>query len=342
MKNSKFLTNIELHHKLQTLIQSEREILTDILVHIREADRRKLYLEYSCSSLFNYLKKYFKYSNGSAQRRIDSARLLAEVPGILKDFETGDLNLSQVTFLQKSLRDCEKKMKTDHLLADPSSKIKARVSIELKNQIISKIKAKSFEDSQVLISKALDLEIKHSTKIIYQKDESVRLELSLSKQQWDKIKKMQDLLSHSVPSGSWDEILEYVADKVIESKTLIRFKKENRTKNIAEKINLEVKNSIDEVRFNTQEVAEKADTVEQVASRQPLSKALRKEILQKHPYCQHYSRLANKICGSTWQLEVHHKKPVWAGGENIKENLTTLCAQHNRFVYQKESGVKLR
>jgi hypothetical protein len=52
-----------------------------------------------------------------------------------------------------------------------------------------------------------------------QKDESVRLQVTLTKSQWEKFLKMRELLSNTLPGGSnWHQVLECVADKVIKLK----------------------------------------------------------------------------------------------------------------------------
>jgi hypothetical protein len=35
-------------------------------------------------------------------------------------------------------------------------------------------------------------------------------------------------------------------------------------------------------------------------------------------------------CGTTDHLECHHCKPLYAGGDNSLDNLTTLCHYHHR------------
>ena len=77
---------------------------------------------------------------------------------------------------------------------------------------------KSVIESQIVVKQKLDIDIKQAPKVKHQKDESVRLKITLSKFQWQKLEKMRELLSNSVPSGTWDQVLEYVSDKVIQQK----------------------------------------------------------------------------------------------------------------------------
>ncbi|MCX6117779.1 MAG: hypothetical protein NT027_09570, partial [Proteobacteria bacterium] len=64
------LSDNELHLETQTLVSQERQVLTKILHHLREIERRRLFSDFSCSSLFDYAVKMLGYSEGQAQRRI--------------------------------------------------------------------------------------------------------------------------------------------------------------------------------------------------------------------------------------------------------------------------------
>ncbi|MGZ5278563.1 MAG: hypothetical protein ACXWC9_01390 [Pseudobdellovibrionaceae bacterium] len=64
------------------------------------------------------------------------------------------------------------------------------------------MKHKTFQESQVLIAKDLEIKIHQAAKTTCQADESVRLEMTFSKEQWQKLEKMRSLISHSLPNGS--------------------------------------------------------------------------------------------------------------------------------------------
>jgi hypothetical protein len=70
-------------------VAEERRLLHQILLLIIEIDQRKLYLPMACSSLFAYLVTLIGYSPASAQRRIDAARMMQQVPELGKKIEEG-------------------------------------------------------------------------------------------------------------------------------------------------------------------------------------------------------------------------------------------------------------
>src|SRR5207247_1189622 len=70
-----------------------------------------------------------------------------------------------------------------------------------------------------LVAKYFDLKLKPARKEVRQKDGSVRLEVTFSKEQWQKITRAQELLSNSLPDDKKVEVMiEYLCDKVIQQK----------------------------------------------------------------------------------------------------------------------------
>lgn len=279
--NLKSISNEELNRKLKSLVHQERELLSEILLHIAEVDRRKLYLKMAHPNLFSYLTEHLGYSAGSAQRRIDAARLLQEVPDVISKLETGELSLAHVSLVQKSIR--QKNIP---------------VSKEDKQVLVAEISGKSLEDSQKLVAKALDLEIKEAPRAQIQKDGSMRFEVTFTKEQWEKLLQMRELLSTSLPHGSWDKVLEYVADKMIQKQTKAQAPQPSKHVTVAKK----------------------------------------KFVLRRDRCCQYEDPITKKQCGSRWNLQIDHIEPRWAGGSNELENLRLLCALHNRSRYREQAG----
>lgn len=170
------ISNNDLDQTLKQAVKKERELSSEILLHIAEVDRRKLFLTLAYPNLFEYLTKHIGYSAGSAQRRIDAARLSKEVPEVISKLEDGSLNLAQVGLLQKSVRQCQLENKT-------------KVNTQVKKQLVESICKKSFTESQVLVSQSLNISTKELPKVTHQQNESVRFEVTLTKSQWAKLRK---------------------------------------------------------------------------------------------------------------------------------------------------------
>lgn len=91
--NLKSLSDQNLLENTSRLAQRERELTLEVLQHLREIERRMLFAKLSYSSLFEYAVKELRYSEGAAQRRISSMRLLKELPEIEAKVECGALSL---------------------------------------------------------------------------------------------------------------------------------------------------------------------------------------------------------------------------------------------------------
>lgn len=92
--NLKHLTNHILLKDTALFAQREREILIQVLWHLREIDRRKLYADEKCGSLYEYCVKKLKYSEGQAARRVKACRILQDMPELADKIQDGSLNLT--------------------------------------------------------------------------------------------------------------------------------------------------------------------------------------------------------------------------------------------------------
>ncbi len=95
----------ELLVNISALAQSERLTVSKILHHLHEIERRRLYSELGCGSLFEYAVKHLQYSEGQAGRRIQAMRVLAELPEIEDKVTSGALSLSNLAQAQGFFRE---------------------------------------------------------------------------------------------------------------------------------------------------------------------------------------------------------------------------------------------
>jgi hypothetical protein len=97
--NLKHLTDQALLGDTKNLALKEKEISLNILYHLLEIEDRKLYSELKYSSLFEYCVRHLGYSEGAAQRRISSARLMKKSPITQAALEKKEINLTQASLL---------------------------------------------------------------------------------------------------------------------------------------------------------------------------------------------------------------------------------------------------
>lgn len=108
------MSDAELLHSTKTLAHREREITLDVLRHLAEVERRKLYCDVATASglkygsLFDYAVNELKYSEGAADRRIKAMRLLKELPEVAAKVESGALTLTNIAKAQGFFRDVKR------------------------------------------------------------------------------------------------------------------------------------------------------------------------------------------------------------------------------------------
>jgi 5-methylcytosine-specific restriction endonuclease McrA len=75
-------------------------------------------------------------------------------------------------------------------------------------------------------------------------------------------------------------------------------------------------------------------TVENMPGRKPIpAKVMHAVNLRDKSQCTYKDKNNHRCSNQRW-LHIHHIKPVARGGENIIENLTTLCASHHKFLHE--------
>lgn len=98
------LSDQELLQETSRLAREERQILTAVLWHLHEIDRRRLFSELRCTSLFDYAVKHLGYSEDQACRRISAMRLLRELPEMEEKINSGALTLTNIGLAQNLFR----------------------------------------------------------------------------------------------------------------------------------------------------------------------------------------------------------------------------------------------
>lgn len=94
--NLKHLTDQALLEDIKILAGKERAISLQVLHHLKEIERRRLFSDMGYGSLFDYVIKELGYSNASASRRIQAARMLKEMPYLEKKIANGTLTMSNL------------------------------------------------------------------------------------------------------------------------------------------------------------------------------------------------------------------------------------------------------
>ncbi len=249
---------------------------------IREIMVRRLWLGYGATSMFDFMTRaHYHYAPVVAQRKIDAARLMLLFPEIKEMILSGEVNLTQLGMLATALR-----QKT--------------IPPKRQREILEAMRGQTIKNTQIILNEMLEIEVKERPKVRVQRDGSVRVELTFSKEQWEEIENAKNVISHSVSSGELTDVLGYC----------VRF-------TVAKK----------DLSVPSMEVKPRQS--------QGISRAARRFVFQRDKTCRH-RHADGSFCESRYQLQVDHIISLWKGGSHNVENLQLLCGLHNRLKYEQE------
>ncbi len=342
------LTNQELELRLKDFVSKERFLLHIILDHIKEVDRRKLYLERAYSSLYEYLVKELGYSGSAAIRRQEAARMIVQIPELGHKIQSGSINLTQICELSRAIK-LKEKLKYKETLDKKTS----RISLIEKYQIISNIEGKSNFETQQIISNSLSLPLKKYDVERSQKDQSMRLEITFTKDQYAKLLQCKEQAAQALiqknENPTWGSVLTYLSEHYLKinksevSTTSSQLRPSSSTQHSSS--SSPISRPTTHLNLPASKTHGSMESrLHKPSNKQParVTKEVRNYIINRDLNCQYKDPQTQKKCRSTFALQVDHKIPIWtqrieAFSEIHKpENLQVLCAHHNRYKYQKE------
>jgi hypothetical protein len=289
------LSNEIIVSRLNILIVRERKLLHLILLYLAEFEKRKLYLTLGRSTLFEYLVKDVGYSGGSAQRRIETLRLMQQAPELAEKIESGAVNLTQVGLLSQAVKQKEEETKT-------------KISAQEKSELLCQIENKTSAQTQKILCQELDIALKAPEKKQVQKDESVHHSVTFTKAQDEKLLRCQELLGHKLSRenkthnivNTLESVMDFFLDKKSLTKSLASCdtNAETTVKNEpaanAQKPN-SIKSSNSDKSFNSKGSPVSAKST--VSDRSPISSKVpmktRRAVFQKYSCCQFQIYLDN-------------------------------------------------
>jgi hypothetical protein len=301
LTNLRMLSDTDLITSLKKEVLEERKKMMSVLEHLREVDRRKLYAEHECDSLWAFCIKELKYSNGSAGRRVRAMRLIREIPTLKEDLLEGKQNLTSLSQAQSFFQIEEKAQEK-------------RMTTEQKKEVLEKIEDKPTRDceKELLKLSSAPIQISHPEKKREIDETYTELKLVLNAAAMRKLARIKALRSHANPSMNYAELFEYMADEVLKK--------------------------IDPMEKTSKPSSAQNEAVQQMATTLARSKLVVWK--RDQGTCSFKDPETGKCCGSTYFLELDHIVPVALGGSNEPSNLRLRCRGHNQRYAVKIYGVK--
>jgi hypothetical protein len=290
--------------------KQERELLTVVLYHIKEVERRRLFSTLHYESIFEYAMKDLAYSQDQAGRRVAAARLLEELPEIEEKIKSGALNLTTLGMAQ-TLFQREKKVTGKPFTS------------EQKAEVLKNIEQKTTRQADTIVwsfSSVPKPLVKETIKVV--SEELAEYNFSATKVTQEKIKKLKGLLAHKNPAISLGELIDKLCDLGLE--TWDPGQKTVKLRRVAAPRLINSQGKI-------------TNSMSEVSGFQAIAFCSRAEI-SRQVWEKAKSRCEN--CGSTYALQEDHILPRAKGGASTLNNLRLLCRPCNQRAAIDQFGFK--
>ena len=328
LNNCEAMSNGELLRAVESLAGRERQATVELVAHVAELDRRKLYREQGYASLFSYCTGALGLSEHATFNRIEAARASRAFPIVLDRLADGSVNLSTVRLLAPHLTD----ENHQRLLAEAKGRSKREVEaivarLAPRADVASSVrKLPSSADTAAVplglqvpaaVGRSADSKVvgapspqpmlrPHRPVIAPLASERYRVQFTVDRQTQERLRRIQDLLRREIPDGDPGVIFERALRLLEED--VARRKLAATTK---------PRPSIG------------ADP----RSRRVPAEVRRKVWLRDHGQCAFVSP-GGRRCRERTFLEFHHVKAYGLGGDTTADNLSLRCRAHN--VYEAE------
>lgn len=328
----KKLTDQQLHHKMVTTSQKERELTTQMISMIGEAAKRRFYLDLGFGTLFDYMTIGLLYSPAAAQRRISAARITAEVPEVKAKILDGSLTLSTLAQAEKFFRN---EQKNDH-----------RLNLDEKKTVLHQLENKSSREAEkTLLQMSSTPEKLQPEKIKPISPEFTQITLNANSEFMALLEEARGLLGHQIPDASTAEVLAEMMKLGLRElkKKKFKLKATPEPSNVAPEPSNVAKEK--ETEENVSAVGSKATSTTSQDSDHIPNEVKRAVFQRDQARCTVPNPRTGKPCGSQRQLEFDHFPiPRAQGGPSTASNLRMSCRSCNQLhavqVYGRSTVLK--
>ena len=221
MANLHHLSDADLISRMPALVLVEHGAVTDVVEHLVEIDRRRLYLEQACPSLYAYCFERLGYTEDAALKRIRVARLAAQLPRVLDELRSGAIQLTGLLLLAPRLTEDNAEALLTEARGKSRSKLEQilarwfpRPDVPPSVQPLWRDGGTSGPTAPLARPGANDS--KPLSKLEPLSAERYLVQFTASAELYGKLERARELLSHSVPNGGLPELVERAFDALIE------------------------------------------------------------------------------------------------------------------------------
>jgi hypothetical protein len=198
--NLKTVNDKALVEKVENLARQERELLTTVLHHLREIDRRRLFSSLGYKSLFDFTVRRLGYPEDQAYRRIAAMKLIKEIPEIEAKINAGEISLTHIGLAQSLFRQ-EKKIHQKEM------------SYDQKLSVLDQISNKPVREAErITLSLSSAPELAKPDRVNPISESRVEMKFTASIEINEKVAQLKGFLAHKHPNLSLGELFEKLCD----------------------------------------------------------------------------------------------------------------------------------
>lgn len=330
------LSDHDLVARTARLAHDERATTIQLLHHLNEIARRKLYLELGYSSLHDYCTRGLEYSSPAACRRIRAARCIREFPAVLPLLERGELDMGTIALIEPVLTEDNHGAVLDRIRGRTYRQVKRVVAeygpvVAVADERIEPVRAfvaptdvdAALFDRQV--ARAMPHGATRSNGSWVVSEQKMLVQFLASEELIATYEEAKALLSHSHRDASFAEVLAVLLQEFID-----------RHSPVARHRRREEKHAVSRSGKYSTVGADGEHSDRQRSRHIPVS--IRDEVFTRDGgQCTYVAPDGNR-CQATHALQVDHIRPYSAGGTHNRENLRLLCAAHNRLAAEQTLG----
>jgi hypothetical protein len=324
------LSDQDLLASLEVVARRSHRVTAELIAHIAEVDRRKLYREEACSSMFAYCTERLGLSEDAAAKRIQVARAARRFPALLEVLAQGEVHLTGLRLLVPHLteenylgviRRAEgmSKRKIEELVAElspqPDVPSKIRKLPAPKTQQAKPTPAAAPIEAPLLAEPAPSLlPPRHPTASSHVEPLAparYKIEFTVDQALHDKIEKARELLRHRVPDGD-------LVAAVDQAFTLLVDK-------------------LEKERFGSTKSPRKCKQPSSESSRH-IPNSVKREVYTRDGGQCTFVDAQGRRCTEKGMLEYDHIVPFAMGGNSTTENLRLRCWTHNQLHAEQSYG----
>ena len=328
------LTDQQLLAHVKTLAARERVAIATLIASLAELDERRLYLGEGFSSLFAYCTQALHLSEHAAYNRIEAARAARQWPVVLQLIADGSVTLTAVRLLAPSLTDAnhrellgsarhKSKRDVEQLVAAlrpqppvpavvrklptsrPAVPPQATDGALIATPEGSEPRSAASEPELAPLSQA----VRRAAVVAPLAPERYKVQITISRETHDKLRRAQDLLRHQLPDGDPAAVFDRALTLLLNDLERRKLAQTNRPR-----------------------TSRPATT-----GTRHVPAAVRRDVWKRDAgrcaFVGHAGR-----CAERGFLEFHHVVPFADGGPTTTENLELRCRAHNVYEAEEHFG----